>query len=384
MAATGYLGALGLAAKSNTPGSEDAQAFETTPYFTFVVPAHNETGGIERTVRSLLAVDYPRQHFEILVIADNCVDDTAEKAKKAGARVIERNDPSRRGKGHALELAFQTLLDEAKTSAVLVVDADSEVDGNFLKAMARRIAEGHGAMQAHYAVRNVDESWRTRLMDVAFTLYHGVRSQARERLGLSVGLRGNGMGFSIDTLRRVPYRAYSLVEDVEYGVQLGLCGIRVAYVGESEVRADMVAGAAGSESQRKRWEQGRRELLKQFLPQLIGRGVRELDGVLLDLACDMLVPPLATVAVYTGAGLTAALGAVTAGMAGPVVLLPWLGSVTGLTIYVGRGVSMSKRGAQVFLDLAHVPEYVLWKISLKLRRKRTPDGEWIRTARQDE
>jgi len=71
-------------------------------------------------------------------------------------------------------------------------------------------------------------------------------------------------------------------------------------------------------------------------------------------------------------------------MAGPVVLLPWLGSVTGLAIYVGRGVSMSKRGAQVFLDLAHVPEYVLWKISLKLRRKRTPDGEWIRTARQDE
>jgi cellulose synthase/poly-beta-1,6-N-acetylglucosamine synthase-like glycosyltransferase len=354
------------------------------PYFTFVVPAHNESSGIEATVRSLLSVEYPRDRFAVLVVADNCSDNTAQLASVAGARVLVRQNATQRGKGYALELAFETLLQEDRTNAVVVVDADTEVSPNILMRAAIAMAEGASVMQAHYAVKNVDESWRTRLMDIAFTLYHGVRSHARERLRLSTGLRGNGMVFTIETLRRVPYRAYSLVEDVEYGIELGLNHIRVVYLGNTEVRAEMVASDDASVSQRKRWEQGRRQLLVNFVPKLLYRGAVERDWVLLDLAIDVLTPPLATVVVYSLGGMVVAAGAVGLGFSTPIVLIPWGASIASLAAYVGSGIIMSNRGASVVRDLAHAPRYVFWKMSHKWRSKPVDQSEWVRTARKGE
>jgi len=375
---------LGLLARRPPRHPIDDIPPESAPHFTFVVPAHNESSGIEGTVGSLNSVDYPKGRYSVVVVADNCSDDTAERAAVAGARVITRNDASRRGKGYALELAFQVLIDEATTDAVVVVDADTDVASNLLRSAAEKMAQGAKVMQAHYAVRNVDESWRTRLMDVAFTLYHGVRSHARERMGVSAGLRGNGMVFTLDTLRSIPYGAYSLVEDVEYGIELGLKGIRVAYLGDAEVRAEMVTSGAASESQRKRWEQGRSQMLRQFLPRLVSRGIAERDWILLDLACDMLVPPLATVAGYTAVGVAGATTAVATGLAAPLVLAPWILSVAGLSAYVGSGIALSGRGLAVMADLVHVPKYVLWKMTLPIRGRRKSSGEWIRTARKGE
>ncbi|HEY5961325.1 MAG TPA: glycosyltransferase family 2 protein, partial [Polyangiaceae bacterium] len=334
--------------------------------------------------RSLLAVDYPRDRFSVLVVADNCSDATASLASAAGARVLVRNDLERRGKGYALDLAFSTLVAEGGSEAVAVVDADTDVAHNLLRSAAAAIANGASVMQAHYAVRNVDDSWRTRLMDVAFTLYHGVRSRARERLNLSAGLRGNGMVFTADTLRKVPYHAYSLVEDVEYGIELALNGIRVVYLGDTNVRAEMVSNDSASESQRERWEQGRRQLLVNFLPKLLRRGVAERNWVLLDLGADILIPPLASVAAYTAGGMVIAIGAVGLRLATPWVLVPWTASIAGLTTYVASGVAMSGRGIGVLRDLAHAPRYALWKASLKFRRKSSRDGEWVRTARKGE
>lgn len=361
----------------------DAESSEPVdfPYFAFVVPAHNEAAGIARTVRSLLGVDYPTDRFSVLVLADNCTDNTKELAEAAGARVIERSDSERRGKGYALELAFSTLLGEGLAEAVVVVDADTDVDPYLLKAMAKRLLKGELAMQAHYAVRNVDESWRTQLMGLAFALYHGVRSSARERLGLSTGLRGNGMGFAVEALRRVAYKSYSLVEDVEYGVQLGLNGIRIAYIGEAEVRGEMVAGNKGSESQRRRWEQGRNKMLREYLATLIVNSIRKRDVMLLDLALDLITPPLATVVVYTGAGLLVVVTGVTLGLCEPIVLLPWALSIAGLSAYIGSAII--QQGPRSMLALAHAPKYIIWKLGLRLGRKSKSD-EWVRTQRVGE
>src|SRR6516162_3733725 len=70
--------------------------------FLVVIPAHDEEAGIARTVRSCLAISYPTDLYQVLVIADNCSDETANRALAAGARVIERFDPIHRSKGHAL------------------------------------------------------------------------------------------------------------------------------------------------------------------------------------------------------------------------------------------------------------------------------------------
>jgi cellulose synthase/poly-beta-1,6-N-acetylglucosamine synthase-like glycosyltransferase len=273
---------------------------------------------------------------------------------------------------------------EATTEAVVVVDADTDVSRNLLIAMASRLRRGEQVMQAHYGVRNVEDSWRTRLIDVAFTLYHGVRSSARERLALSTGLRGNGMGFAMAALRQVPYEAYSLVEDVEYGVELGLRGIRVSYLDDAAVYGEMVAGEKASQSQRKRWEQGRRAMVSRYVPKLLSQALRQGKLMPLDLAFDLLTPPLTTVALYTAAGGCLSLGCVVVGLANPVVLLPWGAAGLGLAAYLLAGIRLSPHGLQSIKDLSHAPRYALWKLTLKLRKQDPQDQAWVRTQRNGE
>ncbi len=379
----GYLGILGCLSR-RAPKTGDPLDVRSAPFFTFVVPAHDEAHGIGRTVRSLLDVDYPPERFSVVVVADNCTDDTADRAAQSGARVLIRTDESNRGKGFALRYAFETLIEEGKANAIVVVDADSDVSRNLLTAMASSLLAGQQVMQAHYGVRNVGDSWRTRLMDVAFTLYHGVRSSARERLALSCGLRGNGMGFAVSALKRVPYRAYSLVEDVEYGVELGLHGIRVAYLDGAAVYGEMVRDESGSRSQRKRWEHGRREMIARYVPKLLSYAWRRRSLMHLDLALDLLTPPLATVGVYAATGGCLSLACVVIGAASPVVLLPWSAAGLGLAAYLAAGIRLSPHGLRALADLSHAPKYALWKLALKVRGRDRKDQTWVRTRRNEE
>src|SRR6185503_16502139 len=152
------------------------------------------------------------------------------------------------------------------------------------RAFAARRELGAKAMQADYAVRNPHAAWRTRLVAIAFGAFHIVRSRARERLRLSCGLRGNGMCFATELLREVPHRAYSVVEDVEYGLRLGEAGYRVHYTDEAHVYGEMVTTSAAANTQRRRWEEGRKLLVKQNALRLLRAGRARGDRVLTDLA----------------------------------------------------------------------------------------------------
>ena len=160
---TAYLGFLALLAGRHQPAVTSSRVLR----FAFVVPAHNEEAGIAATVESLFAVDWPKENFQVVVVADNCSDSTADKARAAGATVLERQNKDLRGKGYALEHAFHWVLNDTAADAVVVVDADTIVSKNLLLSYASRIAEGALAMQAEYGVRNVDASWRTELMALA-------------------------------------------------------------------------------------------------------------------------------------------------------------------------------------------------------------------------
>jgi 1,2-diacylglycerol 3-beta-glucosyltransferase len=349
--------------------------------FDLIVPAHDEERGIGDTVRSLLGVDWPRDHVRVVVVADNCTDATADRAREAGAEVIERADQVRRGKGYALELAFSRSL-EGLADGLVVVDADTVVSPNLLAAFAARLEAGAAAVQADYAVRNPNASWRTRLMAIALGAFHVERSAARERLGLSCGLRGNGMCFSRRVLEEVPHRAFSLVEDLEYGIRLGEAGHRVHYAGEAHVWGEMVAGERASRSQRQRWEGGRWQMAKAHGPRLLWRGLLGGDRILVDLAFDLLVPPVGQLGASIALGL--ALSAVArATPAGSLALLIYAGCGAGLSAYVLRGWALSKTGARGLLDLTLAPLYVVWKMTLSLRNQ-GPRGNWIRTGRQGE
>ncbi len=349
-------------------------------HFDVIVPAHNEAAVIERVITSLRKLDWPSDGFRLLVVADNCTDETAALARAAGAEVLERFDTSRRGKGYALEFAFQASRAHGWAYAVVVVDADSEVSANLLEAFAARIETGAKVLQAHYDVLNSQASWRTRIMTIALASFHRVRSIARERLQFSCGIRGNGWCITHRLLRQVPYRAFSLTEDLEYGIDLGLAGYRVHYADEAQVAAMMVSGEQAARTQRQRWEDGRLQLIRSKTLPLLQAAMGYGGWVCLDLALDLLVLPLSYIA------LNIAMLIVLAGIAllwePSTEIWLWLGLGCGmcLLLYVLRGWQLSGVGIRGLVELVRAPFFVFWKVLLMVR----PHGsaEWVRTKRE--
>src|SRR5665213_104047 len=346
--------------------------------FDIVVPAHDEAGNIANTIASLRAIDWPSKLYRVVVVADNCTDNTASVAAAAGAKVIERCDPLRRGKGYALEYAFRFCLSAAAPHAIVVVDADAVVSANLLEAFAARIESGESAVQAHYGVLNPLESWRTRLITIAKAAFHIVRSRARERLGLSCGIRGNGWCVTRALLEKVPYRAFSLTEDLEYGIQLGLAGFRVAYADEAHSDAEMVSNEKVAAKQRQRWEAGRFQLIRSMTGPLLRAAFTKRSAVCFDLALDLLVLPLSYIVI--GIVGLAVLSGIAATQVEAGLILVWIafGCAVCLIIYVLRGWRRSALGARRLLDLIRAPGFIAWKLRISVR-KRT--GEWIRTDR---
>jgi cellulose synthase/poly-beta-1,6-N-acetylglucosamine synthase-like glycosyltransferase len=349
--------------------------------FDIIIPAHNEEAGITEVIRSVMAIDWPTDCFRVVVVADNCTDSTAEVAARSGAIVLTRHDPELRGKGYALAYAFRDSRERGWADAVVIIDADSQVSPNLLEAMAARFERGEKAVQVHYGVSNIHTSWRTRLMAIALGAFHRVRSRARERLGLSCGIRGNGWGLTHTLLEQVPFESFSLAEDVEYGIELGMHDLRIAYADEAWCDGEMVSGGSNARSQRRRWEQGRMAILASKTFPLLKHAVVSRSFLCLDLAMDLLVLPLSYVAL--NAVMLTAAGWLLTPTANTGVWL-WLGPLccTAIALYVLRGWQLSNTGIRGLVDLLRAPFFLLWKLAVMLRRHRV--SEWVRTNRERE
>jgi cellulose synthase/poly-beta-1,6-N-acetylglucosamine synthase-like glycosyltransferase len=222
-------------------------------------------------------------------------------------------------------------------------------------------------------------------MVIALALFHVLRSVGRERLRVSTGLRGNGMCFTMPLLKQVPHDAFSVVEDLEYGIRIGNAGHRVWYVAEAHVLGEMVSGEQASRSQRTRWEAGRFAIARQHGAKLLRDGFAKRSRLLLDLAMDVLVPPLTYLigSAFLGFVVSAAVSwwAMTAGVP-PFAWVPWAASMFFVTCYVLRGVVVANVGWAGVGALMWAPVYIIWKVALAVKQSRQRKDEWVRTARE--
>jgi 1,2-diacylglycerol 3-beta-glucosyltransferase len=189
------------------------------------------------------------------------------------------------------------------------------------------------------------------------------------------------MCFTVGALRRVPHSAFSIVEDLEYGIRLGEAGIRVHFAPEARVLGEMVSDAARSQSQRRRWEGGRVTMIRVHGLALLQNALRKRDPVLFDLALDVLVPPLSWIATYTGLGASAAGMLLLGHVTHEALLGLWLLPCAFLLAYVLRGVYSSRMGVRGLVALAWAPAFMTWKLLLLVTHPRETQPEWIRTAR---
>jgi cellulose synthase/poly-beta-1,6-N-acetylglucosamine synthase-like glycosyltransferase len=359
---------------ARAPRRKSRDAVAKIAQLAIVVPAHNEAAVISRCVQSVAGL-MPLDGLAtvIAVVADNCADDTAKLARAAGARVMVRVDTEHRGKGFALQYAFEQLLREGY-DAVLVVDADTLIDPNALREIVPMLEAGADGVQTKYSVLNESASLRARLMNVAFMAFNVLRPRGRERLGLSVGIVGNGFALSRATLAAVPYDAHSIVEDLEYHLRVVRSGRRIAFAGNTAVRSAMPSGGSGARAQRARWEGGRLSMIRQNVPSL-AREVAAGDWKLLEPLLELLLWPLAFYVSLLLLTLAIPFGPTRSYAMVALVLV---------VLHVSCAIVTGGGGVRDFAALIAVPFYLIWKLVtapaiLRSARRAAP---WVRTARE--
>jgi 1,2-diacylglycerol 3-beta-glucosyltransferase len=380
LTSTGYLLVLAVAAFVRHPlGGRGRPGTRLA----ILVPAHDEERLVARCVRSLLDQDYPAALRRVLVVADNCTDATAEVAAAAGAEVWTRTDPSARGKGQALRWAMDSLLaGPDPPEAVVVVDADSVAEPGLLAGLASAAEGGHDAVQAEYLVLEETGATRERLLAAAFLLFHRVRFRGRGALGLPAALVGNGMLFTRRLLETHPWSAFTGVEDLEQTVRLRLAGVRVQFAGDALVRGPMAGGASADRRQRLRWEGGRFNVVRRYLPALVAAALRRHDPGLLGTALDLAVPPLGLLAMTCLAGTAVAIALALLGAVIWPAVLVWAGALLALPAYVLVGLIAARADPRHFRALLGAPIFLLRKIATYARLGRGFDpSRWERTER---
>ena len=375
-----------------------------TKHFSILIPAYNEERLLPGLLASLSHIDYPAHLFDIHVVADNCTDQTATVAQNGGAIAHIRTDRQNPGKGPALQWLLQKLFNSGvATDAFVILDADSLVSSNFLTVMAAHLENGERVIQAYYAVRDPSRSWTGGLRYAALSVLHYLRPQGRMVLGASVGLKGNGMVFCNDIFRQHEWSA-SVTEDIEMHMTLILDGERVTFAPDALVLGEMPDTLENSKSQHRRWEQGRLEGSRRYVPQLlraawvaVQKGKLKRSYIMLDAVMEHLIPPftillavniLLLVFNLIALLLTAQTGnqqgsPFLQGMPGFNLLLS-AGLLLGQFIYLFSGLFMVQAPREIYLSLLFAPIYMLWKTFqyVQVAFLRRQQG-WVRTRRNE-
>lgn len=349
--------------------------------FVIIIPAHDEAEIIDLTLQNIKNIEYPSHLMDVLVVADNCTDSTADITRGYGVTCFERTNIEKRGKGYALQYAFDHLnLNEY--DAFVVIDADSVVDSNFLQVMNNRLVRGQQVIQAYYGLTNPDTSPLTYLFHLGNIMEYKFFYEAKEHLGLSILLGGNGMCFSRAIIKAHPWNAFSIVEDTEYGLKLLQAGIRVHFASETRVLAKQPETLQQAYTQRVRWASGNASLSKSYAAKLMLLGVSRGGFTVFDAGFTFFVlsRPLM---LFTSLALLVVCWLLNAlGLLGFQYTAIALATLVAQLLYVAMAIVMTRPKLKHLMYLLRMPLLAVWFIYVSLLglvgfRKNL----WLRTER---
>jgi hypothetical protein len=299
---------------------------------------------------------------------------------------MERQVPDLRGKGHALRWAMDQLLAASEPpDAVIVVDADSIADQDFLRELEAVFAAGHPVVQADDILSAEPDQRRALLEAAALLLRNRVRFAGRAVFRLPASLCGNGMLLSGSVLRAHPWQAFSATEDSEYGLSLLAAGVPTAFALRAVIMAAPTAGAHGAYTQSLRWDGGRLTLAREWMLPLLRAGLRRRSPVVLGVALDLAVPPLGALVMAAAAGSVVALAVAVTGVTGVWTAIPWLVALVALPGYLLVGLASCRVPAATYTAFLLTPWFLARKLRVYARLVRNHDADgWVRTQRPAE
>lgn len=343
-----------------------------------LMPAHNEAAIIGTTLDQLLR-ELP-DGVGILVVADNCIDDTAELARARGVAVVERHDAVKRGKGFALA-AGRAFLSRTPPDCVLVLDADCRTDRKSLEHLVGSAMSTGSAVQASYTLEpDLGAPPKVQISNFAFWIKNVVRQRGAGRLGAAAVLTGTGMAFPWRIFEGLTLATSNIVEDLALTVELVRKGNAPIFA-ESATVTSAAASERATLEQRARWEHGFLALARAWSLPTIAEGFRSRNRQLLLLGLHLCVPPLALLLAVSGSAalmLCAAAFSLNVTPVPAVLLLTLLGlAVFGVFLaWLVGGQRWLRAGS-----LMAAPLYVIWKMPIYVRLLSGRRAGWVRTDR---
>lgn len=347
--------------------------------YKILMPAHNEAGIIGKTISGFLKQSISAD--AILVVADNCNDNTVEIAKGLGVTVLERVNTMQRGKGFALDYGIDYIKEGRQPDVIIVLDADCEIDTNSLNLLVADCLKKKCPIQALYLMRHsASVSLNQRVAGFAWLVKNKIRPIAVNKLGLPVTLTGTGMAFPWHVIADVNIAHDNIVEDMQLGIDCTLNGFAPVFCEEAVVYSDFPEQVKAEKTQRTRWEHGHLATIIQQVPVLFKQAMVRRDWRLLGLALDIGVPPLSLLVMISlvSGTLLSAYSFIT-GIYTPLFIF-----LTSFLFFIGVLVATWWQFGRDYLtikELRSIPMYIISKLSLYAAFIFKRQTSWVKTSR---
>ncbi len=369
----GYLCLFIIPALWGSRKNRSCPAVQMTNRFAVLVPAHNESVVLGYLLDSLKQQDYPKEAYQVFVIADNCQDDTAAIAEQKGAVALRRFNEERIGKPHAIEWALdQLLILNYQYDAVVIFDADNLVSPNFLRLANDSLNSGAEVFQGSIETKNVDDSWVSISIYITYAAANRIYQKGRYLMGLGATLCGTGMGFSKRILSQLGWNQTSLTEDREFTLKLLLGGVKVAWMEEAFIYDEKPIAPKQAVRQQSRWASGLKMDFNKVFAAVYRSWRKSGDVALLDAMYNLIHPFL------PGKGLITL-----------ILLIPfgngylwswWVGIYLLSTLYHSVGLVMNRAEIKYYGYLIMWPFFRLLSIFASVKALATNSNlEWDHT-----
>ncbi len=236
--------------------------------YAVLISARNEEAVISALIDSIRGQTYPKELVTVFVLADNCTDQTAAAARKAGAVVFERFNKERVGKGYALDFLLSRIEQDYPPDAFdgfFVFDADNLLDENYISEMNRTFSEGHRIITSYRNSKNYDANWISAGYSLWFLRESQFLNNSRMLLGTSCAVSGTGFLVSRDVVRENGgWKFFLLTEDIEFSVHSIINGERIAFCKKAVLYDEQPTSFLQSWNQRLRWAKGFLQVFRKY------------------------------------------------------------------------------------------------------------------------
>lgn len=267
------------------------EQYQPKKRFALIISAHNEENVIREILISLKSLNYPKDLYDIFLIADNCTDKTYDIGLSENIFVYKRYNKKLRGKGYAIEWILKKI-DYDKYDAISVFDADNLVHKDFLIHMNNQLCSGRKVIQGYIESKNPNDTWISYSYSLSFWNANKIFQKARDNIGLSAQIGGTGFCISTKVLKEIGWNANCLTEDLEFSSKLILKNGKVNWCDEAIVYDEKPLDLKSSIKQRIRWMQGFADVNSRYFLPLLKKALKEKSWIAFDSAIYTLQPYL--------------------------------------------------------------------------------------------